>query len=514
VLGYGARGFFVLPFRRFSVPGRLIRIRMQSFMEPDAPFLKRVKSTILKHQMIQSGDRVVVAVSGGPDSVCLLDVLSRLREAMPMSLFVAHLNHGLRPDEDQRETEFVNRLAASRGLPCRVGCLSHLRLSDPSLEDKARDSRYRFLEEARRAFSAQKTALGHTLTDQAETFVMRLLRGSGSHGMGAIPPRRDNRFIRPLIEIPRDHILSYLARRGLDFMEDSSNRDPRFLRNRVREALFPVLKSFQPKAVEILGHTADLLREDETWLAEKARDWVTRASLSANEEEVRLRASAVAALPPALMNRVIRYAVSLVKGGLWGISSRHVASVRGLAMSRKASAMVNLPGEVTARRVYGQLILTRFRKEEADPFSYRVERPGTYRLERLGCAFRFQELEGPGLFIRPPSANTAFFDAEKIAYPLVIRNVRPGDRFVPHGMAGRKKLKEFFIDRKIPREMRSRLPLLVQGEAVLWVCGHRTDDRFRVRPETRLILRVDLMEQVKGIKEVGSRIKGEVDAGN
>ena len=136
-----------------------------------------------------------------------------------------------------------------------------------------------------------------------------------------------------------------------------------------------------------------------------------------------------------------------------------------------------------------------------------VERPGTYRLERLGCVFRFQELEGPRHFIRPPSANTAFFDAEKIDFPLVIRNVRPGDRFVPHGMTGRKKLKDFFIDRKIPKEMRSRLPLLVQGEAVLWVCGHRTDDRFRVHPETRLILRVDLMEQVEGINKAGSRMK-------
>jgi tRNA(Ile)-lysidine synthase len=483
-------------------------------MEPDGPFLKTVKSTILKHQMIQAGDRVVVAVSGGPDSVCLLDVLCRLRETMYMALFVAHLNHGLRPDEDQRETEFVNRLAASLGLPCRVGCLTHLRLTDPSLEDKARESRYRFLEEARRAFSAQKTALGHTLTDQAETFVMRLLRGSGPHGMSAIPPRRGNRFIRPLIELPREQVLSYLERRGLDFMKDSSNRDPRFLRNRVRETLFPVLKSFQPRVVEILGHTADLLREDEAWLGKEARDWVTGASLRADKGEVRLPASAMAALPPALMNRVIRYAIFLVKGGLWGISNRHVASVRGLAMSRKASAMVNLPGEVTARRVYGQLILSRLRKEEADPFCYRVEGPGTYRLERLGFVFRFRELGGPKRFVRPPSANTAFLDAEKIEYPLMIRNVRPGDRFVPHGMAGRKKLKDFFIDRKIPREMRSRLPLLVQGEAVIWVCGHRTDDRFRVHAETRRILRVDLMEQEERIKEAGSRMKGEVDAGD
>jgi tRNA(Ile)-lysidine synthase len=483
-------------------------------MEHDATFLKTVKATILKHQMIQPGDRVVVAVSGGPDSVCLLDVLCRIREAIPMELFVAHLNHGLRPDEDQLETEFVNGLASSRGLPCRVGCLSHLRPADPSLEDKARESRYRFLEESRRAFSAQKTALGHTLTDQAETFVMRLLRGSGPHGMGAIPPRRDNRFIRPLIELPREQVLSYLASRDLDFMEDSSNRDPRFLRNRMRETLFPVLKSFQPRVIEILGHTADVLREDEAWLAEQARDWVKGASLSADEGEVRLPASAMAALPPALMNRVIRYAIALVKGGLWGISSRHVASVRGLAMSRKASAKINLPGEVTARRVYGQLILSRVREQGTDQFCYRLEGPGTYRLARLGCVFRLQELEGQGNLVTPPSANTAFFDAEKIDYPLVIRNVRPGDRFVPHGMAGRKKLQDFFIDRKIPREMRSRLPLLVQGEAVIWVCGHRTDDRFRVHPATRRILRVDLIDQVEPVREAESRVRGEVEVGD
>jgi tRNA(Ile)-lysidine synthase len=469
-------------------------------MESDATFLRIVKATILKHQMIQPGDRVVVAVSGGPDSVCLLDALCRIRDVMPMELFVAHMSHGLRPDEDQQETEFVSRLAASCGLACKVGSVNHLHLGDPSLENRAREFRYRFLEEVRHTFSAQKIALGHTLTDQAETFVMRLLRGSGPLGMGAIPPRRDDRFIRPLIGLSREQVLAYLERRGHDFMEDSSNNDARFLRNRVRKTLFPVLKSFQPKVVEILGHTADLLREDEAWLGQQARDWVTGASLPADEGEVRLPASAVAELPPALMNRVIRYAISLVKGTLWGISSRHVAFVRELAMGRKASAMANLPEGVTTRRLYGQLIFSRAREKEPDRFCYRVEGPGTYRLARLGCVFRFQERVGPLRLVTPSSANTAYFDAEKIHYPLMIRNVRPGDRFVPHGMAGRKKLKDFFIDRKIPRQMRGRVPLLVQGEVVLWVCGYRTDDRFRVHSEAGRILRVDLMEQGEGIQ--------------
>jgi len=470
-------------------------------MESDATFLKTVKATILKHQMVQPGDRVVVAVSGGPDSVCLLDVLCRIRDVMTMALFVAHMNHGLRPDEDDQETEFVKRLAASHGLPCRVERVDHLRLGDPSLENRARDSRYRFLEECRQAFSAQKIALGHTLTDQAETLVMRLLRGSGPLGMGAIPPNRDNRFIRPLIGLSREQVLAYLERGGHDFMVDSSNKDPRFLRNQLRETLFPVLKSFQPNIVEILARTADVLREDEAWLGQEARDWVAGARLPGEKHEVHLPASAMAALPPALMNRVIRYGISLVKGRLWGISSRHVASVRKLVMGRKASAMVNLPGGVTARRLYGELILSRDGGQEPDPFCYWVEGPGTYRLDELGRVFRFQELQGPLNLITPPSSRTAFFDAEKVRYPLMIRNNRPGDRFVPHGMTGRKKLKDFFIDRKIPRERRAGVPLLVQGDSVLWVCGYRTDDRFRVHPETGRILRVDLMEEGEGMKE-------------
>ncbi len=252
-------------FRSF-VRGHLIRIRMQPFMEPDASFLEKVKTTILKHQMIQAGDRVVVAVSGGPDSVCLLDVLCRLREAMPMTLFVAHLNHGLRPGEDQRETEFVKNLAASRGLSCRVGCLTHLRMTDPCLEDKARESRYRFLDEDRnRIFRPEDRPWPHIDRPgrdlRHETPQRQRPARHGGHS-----PQRDNRFIRPLIEHPREQVLSYLKRRGLDFMEDSSNRDCRFLRNRVRETLFPVLKSFQPRVVEIIGHTAALLREDEAWL--------------------------------------------------------------------------------------------------------------------------------------------------------------------------------------------------------------------------------------------------------
>ncbi len=501
------------PFRSF-VPSRSVQTRVQPFMETDATFLEKVKATILKHQMIQAGDRVLVAVSGGPDSVCLLDVLCRLREAIPMTLFVAHLNHGLRPGEDQLETQFVNDLAASRGLSCRVGCVTHLRMTDPCLEDKARESRYRFLGETGTVFSAQKIALGHTLTDQAETFVMRLLRGSGPHGMGAIHPKRDNRFIRPLIEHPREQVLSYLKRRGLDFMEDPSNRDPRFLRNRVRETLFPMLRSFQPRVVEIIGHTAARFREDEAWLRGLAEDWVKSASLSANEGEVRLPASAMNGLPPALVTRVIRYAISLVKGGLSGISSRHVALVRGLATSPKPSAMVNLPGEVVARRVYDELILSRHRAERTGDFCYRLEGPGTYRLGRPGCVFRIREIDVPRPFVPPESANAACLDAEKIRFPLMIRNFRPGDRFVPHGMAGRKKLKDFFIDQKIPREMRASLPLLVQEETVLWVCGHRTDDRFRVRPETRRILSVDLMDQIEGIRESAHGIGREDTAGD
>lgn len=216
--------------------------------------IKKVKNTISRYGMIRFGDRVVVAVSGGVDSVCLLDVLDKLRDELGVELFVAHFDHGLRPDDDEAETRFVKSLAASLDLPfeTKKAFPSMLTGAGP-LEERARNARYRFLEEVKEKFSAQKIAVGHNLNDQAETVFMRLLRGSGTSGLAGIPPVRDGHIIRPLIEISREEILTYIEQRGIKYLTDPSNFKTRFLRNRIRLELLPNLKQIQPRIIELLG---------------------------------------------------------------------------------------------------------------------------------------------------------------------------------------------------------------------------------------------------------------------
>ncbi len=223
-------------------------------MDPVKKIVKKVENTITGYRMLERGDRVIVAVSGGADSVCLLDILFTLKEILGIELVVAHFDHGLRPDEDEYETDFVKSLAES--FDCNFTTKKTARSLTPgsaSLEEKARDIRYRFLNEVKAQFSAQKIATGHNLNDQAETVLMRLLRGSGSSGLSGIPPVRDTHIIRPLIEVTRNEIESYLSSKGLRHITDSSNFETKHLRNEIRLNLLPQLEKYQPKIVEILA---------------------------------------------------------------------------------------------------------------------------------------------------------------------------------------------------------------------------------------------------------------------
>ena len=272
--------------------------------------------------MTRPGHRIIVAVSGGPDSVCLLDVLQKLHDEMGLQLVVAHFNHGLRPEADDDETRFVESVAESYGLPFFVKRADiSLRAHHGSLEEAARTARYRFLEEVRERSSAQEVAVGHNLDDQAETVIMRLLRGSGPSGLGGIPPTRDGRIIRPLIEVTRKEIEAYLDCRALKYTVDSSNLDTRFLRNKIRLELMPALQSYQPNIRKILGQTAEILRQDEEWLNEEARKWVDTTGLDKGSGDYRVPIEAFNALPPPLKNRVTR---CLLKqgGAVYGGSTR------------------------------------------------------------------------------------------------------------------------------------------------------------------------------------------------
>jgi len=446
--------------------------------------------------MLQPGDSVVVAVSGGPDSVCLLDVLYGLRDVLGIRLMVAHFDHGLRPGEDEAETRFVEALALSWSLPFTTAKWDlNLHAATGSQEERARDARYRFLEEARARYEAHKIALGHNLNDHAETVLMRLLRGSGRSGLAGIPPKREDKFIRPLIEVTRGEIEEYLKGRGLSYVTDPSNLQSRYLRNRIRLELLPVLEKYQPRIVEILGQMAEIMRKDEAWMEEEARKWIMDNCRPwenrGSRFEVPLRPFLGLAEP--MKTRVVRQAVRLSGGSLRRLSLRHIEAINRIATGKRPHAQVHLPHSLIAERQYEKLFFQIGERKKAKGFLYVLEAPGTYPLEELSCTISLRKVE-QGAALTPESSRwIAILNGDRLSFPLILRNFRPGDRLAPLGMRGQKKIKDLFIDLKIPAEDRARIPILTCEGAPVWVCGLRIDERFKVVPETKNILKAELI---------------------
>ncbi len=458
--------------------------------------VNKVRKTIGSYRMLQRGDRVVVAVSGGPDSVCLLSILNEIREDSRIELIVAHFDHGLRPHEDEAETRFVKTLADSFHLPFVSEKASPgLRESRGQLEERARHARYRFLEKVRKDFCAQKIAVGHNLNDQAETFIMRLLRGSGPAGLSGIPPVRGDVVIRPLIEIPRKEVICYLEDKGLTYMTDPSNFSTRHLRNRIRLNLMPEMAKVQPRIVELLGQTARVMREDEDWMAGEARNWIKREAVTTKDNVLQLPLPSLTALPDAMRARIIRHSLDLAGGTLRRISRCHINSIDLVAKGPKPNAKVDLPNGLVVKRIYDRLLFLKGERSQRNDFLHALTGPGRYELPELDAVISVDEVQPSDVSFEPGSKCTVFLSADQLGYPLFVRNFRPGDKFIPLGMAGQRKLKDFFMDLKVPLDERSRVPILTYQDTPVWICGFRIDDRYKITSFTTRALKVSVLKQ-------------------
>ncbi|MBN2126227.1 MAG: tRNA lysidine(34) synthetase TilS [Deltaproteobacteria bacterium] len=460
-------------------------------MTPIPSLIARVRETILAHAMISAGDRVIAAVSGGPDSVCLLDVLVRLREDLRIELAAAHFDHGLRPSEDEEETAMVRNLAEALGVPLETGAApSRLRAEASSLEERARDARYGFLEGVRKRLGGRRIALGHTLNDQAETVIMRLIRGSGPSGLAGIPPVRDGTIIRPLIEVRREDVMAYLEDADLPYAMDSSNLETRHLRNRIRMELIPLLQQYQPQIIPHLGNLSELMREQGALLEDLAGRWVGSDTEALPGGGIAASRTTLLALPRAMQRQVVREILMRVRKGLRRIDRDHILSVLGLLRGDRPQAELHLPDRIRIRRSYDRVVFSLGESSGTGDFQFLLEGPGAFDFKDVGFSLTLCERDNPGDVREDRSPRMALLDRDRIVYPLLVRNFRPGDRFVPLGMSGHKKVKDFFIDRRVPSEQRANLPILFCGDDLVWICGHRIDHRYRVTPATKNVLEV------------------------
>jgi tRNA(Ile)-lysidine synthase len=462
-----------------------------------SPLEQRVLCTIKDYGMISPGDHVLAAVSGGADSVAMLHMLYALKERLKIKLCVAHMDHQLRGEEAQREAVFVQELAGRLGIACRAeprDVLDHKAASGLSLQEAAREVRYGFFRDAMAATGANKLALAHHADDQAETVLMRLVRGASLKGLAGIPPCRDGYIIRPLIGVERGEIEAWLRERNIYFIPDTSAGEQQYLRNKIRHQLLPLLReAYNPGIAATLGRTAALLRQDEQAL-ESLVDEMVRRSVEIQNNEHTIAITALQAAGAQLYGRLVRRIIAGLKGDTRELTEKHIAAIIRLIEKPGPSRTVQLPGPWCVRRQYGALVFGR-RRHAPPPFNYTSdEMPVLIELAELGVSLHFEAV--PIVDCRAVFDNadalTAYFAVDRAVGAVTVRQWRPGDIFYPLGAPGSKKLKDLFVDLKVPPPERRRVPVLLFGNRIAWVCGLRLDERFKVLSGQHTALRVTL----------------------
>jgi tRNA(Ile)-lysidine synthase len=459
-------------------------------MPPD--LFESFKSALERHALWVPPEAVLVAVSGGSDSVALLHLFGRLRAETPFPLSVAHLNHALRGKESDMDEAFVGELAARHQVPWFTRRLSPGQLGDAAegMEAAARRARYDFLRETAGRIGAARVALGHTRDDQAETFLLRLLRGAGPRGLGGIYPSLHGVFIRPLLEISRESLQLHLRESGVSWREDSSNQDLARTRNRIRHQLLPWLQSqYNPEIDEVLSRTTGVLRDEEEYLDSVTRE-LARRLVREEEQGLSLAVPAVRVLPPALRRRLLRSFLERATGEPCPPPDFETTSaLEALVREGRHQAAITIASGLEIRVVYSDLVAL-LRPAPVPQASVPLPVPGEAALPELGLRLSARQvsLAEAGDPKRLRSAGRAFLDADALPGPLEVRRRREGDHFRPLGAPGESKLKAFLIDRKVPQPVRDRIPLVVAGDQIAWVVGYQIDDRFKVTKRTRRVL--------------------------
>jgi len=483
-------------------------------VKPNENLLLSIFQTIKKHRLLELNDTVLVAVSGGPDSVALTLALNGISKKYNQNwrLALAHLNHGLRGKESLRDENFVKKLGRQLGLPVyakQVNLKKKPEGYSKGLEALARETRYDFLESVADKIKANKIVSGHTLDDQSETVLMRILRGTALKGLRGIPSKRSLRpgsgimVVRPLLNTERKSLIRFLKEKRQKYCTDSTNLQDDFLRNKIRLNLLPQMEKhhkgtrFHLARIGETSHQAyDYIHKESQKVIKrlKAKKIITNDSIEINE---------LKKLHPALQATVLDSIMEKMKGDLQGVSYRHYESLKSLLETSGPEKEAALPGGIIARKEKGKIIFRMVgqglkRTESAQSFknSIYINVPGEITLKPYKLGIKASILKNTGNYLsRFRQSKTPYqeiFDLDKIDLPLKIRCRASGDRFHPLGASGARSVKKFFIDCKISQKERGGIPLLCDKNKIIWITGYRISDKVKITPATRRILKVEL----------------------
>ncbi len=458
----------------------------------------------VNNNLIAAGQKLVVAVSGGADSIALLHLLYRLKNKLELTLLAVHINHHLRGQDSDADAEFVKKLCNRLNITCVV---KHIRLeAGPDLENRARDKRREILLQVLKSYKFDQIVLGHQKNDQAETVLMNLARGAGLTGLGGIRAGKDS-FLRPLLAFPRGEIEAWLRDSKLEWREDHTNRETHFTRNRIRAELLPWLQSnLNQSVLEHLYQQAEILQQADDLIRGHIRRVLKKIILDDSNEHITLDLELLRQLSGIEQYYALRMCYSALSRTEQEFFLRSFREVEALFDS-KGSKQVRLAHKVWVLKQYKELILTTTdpQQESTDPTELVIDAERTHFVFQ-NWRFTLKKLKiMPRAIVNTELQRSALIDLNKVELPLKMRVRQPADRFMPSGMKSEKKLKEFFIDEKVPQPERDKVPLLTDRDKIIWVVGYRQDARSICEKGTNKILLVTAEPVTTGRKRAASR---------
>lgn len=448
--------------------------------------INSVKNTIFTHNLINDGDAVLVALSGGADSVCLLDALCRMRKELGITVGAAHLNHMIRGREADRDEAYAAEVCTKLGVPFyaeRVDVPELSKKDGISEEAAGRKARYDFFKRLCSAHGYNKIATAHNRNDKAETVIMRILRGTGIDGLAAIKYKREDGVIRPLLDVVRCDIEKYCEENNLLYCTDSTNSDTEYTRNRVREKLIPFLEeNFNPSIIDTLCTLSDNAAEDSDFINGYAKRLYNRINSPVPKRKPTvLDIESLKMLDECIFNRIIRITANDVMGDNYNLERVHIESVRSL-LDKKTGASVCLPENLKVSVKYGWLEFKEADGADSDSaeFSYPVEISVSESLESMGMTFEITDAK------KKIRKNQMIIDYDMIEdKEITVRNRRAGDRMVFFKDGRTRKIKDYLIDKKIPREERNRIPLLCADNKIIAIIGDRVAETYKIKENTK-----------------------------
>lgn len=449
--------------------------------------VRKTKDIIRREGLITKGDRVLAACSGGIDSVTLLFVLREISHELPVELGIVHVNHLLRGLESDRDEDFVKGLADRFSIPCyvkKINVSDEARKSGKSIQHAARDVRYSFLDEIANALHFDKIAIAHNLDDQIETFLLRIVKGTGIRGLSSIPIKR-GRIIRPFLTIYRSSIEEYAKTRVISFVNDSSNLKTKYERNFVRQEVLPLMERLNPAVKEKIFTLIRDLTSINTIFDHEADDFLNKKRKD-ESDSITLNVPELQRLNGEVRYRVLLRIFQEVEPTFFPLRE-HIQLIEKVLRGKRPNLSASFPRGTIARKTYGYITFTKKPEVQSVKGNFKVF-SGMNSIEPLGLSLEVAEMDDQSGAI-PISPDIGYFDLEKLG-GLSVRTFEAGDRFVPLGMSQTKKLKDFFIERKIPKEKRRQVPLLLSNQDIIWIVGYRIDDRYKVTKDSHRVLKV------------------------